>query len=336
MKLFPALYVEKTEGSFSMRVRELALGELPPLATGNGPTAELLVEVGYSSVNYKDALACSPDGKVVRQYPIVPGIDLAGTVVESESPAFRPGDKVLATGYELGVARSGGYAKYARVPADWAVRLPEGLSAREAMVYGTAGFTAALSVLALQDGGVRPDSGPVLVTGASGGVGSLAVAMLAKLGYEAVASSGKEDMRGTLMGLGASKVISREELMTDPAKPLGRQLWAGAVDCVGGPQLASVLGTVRYGGTVAASGLTGGTLLPATVLPFILRGIRLIGIDSVYAPMEIRQRIWPLLAGAWKPSGLAAMAEDIALDEIPAAVQRMLQGESRGRLVVKL
>ncbi|WP_276355173.1 oxidoreductase [Cohnella caldifontis] len=325
---FPAWRVEESEGQFGFGLRQLRVEDLPD--------GELLVRVRYSGVNYKDALAFRPDGNVVRAYPMVPGIDLAGTVEESRDERFRAGDEVLVTGYGLGVSHYGGYSRYARVPSSWAVRIPPGLGSREAMMLGTAGFTAALSVDALRQAGVEPDQGPVLVTGASGGVGSAAVAILAKLGYEVTASSGKADMRDLLLRLGAARVISRMEWMPAADRPLGAQLWNGAVDCVGGGTLAAVLGTLRYGGAVAASGMTGGIALNTSVFPFILRGIRLIGIDSVQAPMDMRVRIWERLAGPWKPDGLESLLERIPLERVPEAVDTLLRGESRGRYVIEL
>jgi len=330
MEEFEALVVDRTgeEGGLIADVKRLGLADLPE--------GELLVRVAYSSLNYKDALACVPNGNIVKSYPFVPGIDLAGTVVESSDERFPVGSKLLVTGYGLGVSRFGGFGEYARVPADWAVGLPAGISLRDAMAFGTAGFTAALSVLALRDNGVVPGGGPVLVTGATGGVGSVAVAILAKLGYEVVASSGKPEAADALLRLGASRVIGREELIPEKPRPLDKQLWAGAVDCVGGRTLASALAATNYGGTVAASGMTGGTELPATVFPFILRGVRLIGIDSVQAPMETRERVWRLLACEWKPDGLSEAVSEIRLRDVPEALSSMLAGRSRGRVVVRI
>ncbi|MBX6395064.1 MAG: acryloyl-CoA reductase, partial [Alicyclobacillaceae bacterium] len=284
---FRALVAEKREESISLEIRERTLEELPE--------GDVTIRVAYSSVNYKDGLATIPEGRVVRQYPIVPGIDLAGTVVDSRDPRFQEGDEVLVTGYELGVAHDGGYGEYARVPGDWVVPLPPGLTLREAMVLGTAGFTAALSVYRLEQNGLRPDRGPVLVTGASGGVGSVAVAILAKLGYSVAASTGKEAARDFLRKLGASEILSREEVSAESGKALEKERWAGAVDPVGGRTLAYLLRTTRYGGAVALSGLTGGNSVQTTVYPFILRGVSLLGIDSVYCPADVRREIWQRL-----------------------------------------
>jgi acrylyl-CoA reductase (NADPH) len=306
-----------------------AIGELP---LADLPDGDVLIEVAYSDVNYKDGLATRKDGQVARISPLVPGIDLAGTVVEGPGQ----GSEVLAHGYDIGVARHGGYAKFARVPADWVVPLPDGLSAREAMILGTAGFTAGLSVIALGDRGVAPGDGTVLVTGATGGVGSVAVSLLSRLGYEVAASTGKADAADWLRGLGASEVVDREELAEGAARPLGRQRWAGVVDCVGGDTLAAVLAGTRYGGAVAASGLTGGPGLRTTVMPFILRSVSLLGIDSVGVEIERRREVWGRLASDLRPDLDALMAEEIGLDEVPGAIGRILAGKMRGRTLVAL
>jgi putative YhdH/YhfP family quinone oxidoreductase len=303
------------------------------MTTDELPADGVLVEVHHSSVNYKDGLASTPSGKVARISPIVPGIDLAGVLVE-DAPGMPAGTAVLAHGYDIGVARHGGFAELARVPADWLVALPDGLTAREAMVIGTAGFTAAMSVIALGEHGVAPDGGPVLVTGATGGVGSTAVAMLAGLGYEVVASTGKPAEADFLTGLGAASVIDRVELAEESRRPLESMLWAGAVDCVGGITLANVLKKVQYGGSVAASGLTGGNALPTTVLPFILRGVNLLGIDSVMVPIERRRAIWQRIADDLKPAGLDAIGHDIGLADLDEVLSAILRGEARGRAVV--
>ncbi|WP_210023594.1 MULTISPECIES: oxidoreductase [unclassified Paenibacillus] len=328
MKAFKALVVDQSGNDVISGIRELTFEDLP--------SGELLIQVVYSSVNYKDALACIPNGNVIKSYPFIPGIDLAGIVKASTDDQFQEGDEVLITGYELGVSHFGGFSEYARVSSKWAVKLPQGLSAKEAMIFGTAGFTAALSVQELQDGNVSADQGPILVTGATGGVGSMAVAMLAKLGYEVVASTGKADQKEHLMKLGAARVISREELVPEKIRSLDKQLWAGAIDCVGGKSLSYILSSTRYGGAVAVSGLTGGTELATTVFPFILRGIRLVGIDSVMASMEKRVRIWGRLASELKPVMLDSMYTEIALEQIPDVVQSILKGQSQGRTLVKI
>ncbi|HEY8488637.1 MAG TPA: acryloyl-CoA reductase [Thermaerobacter sp.] len=327
---FKAYLVERDgDGSLRQGVRTLGAGDLPP--------GEVTLRVAYSGVNYKDGLASRPDGRVVRSYPMVPGIDLAGKVVESADPRFRPGDPVLVTGFELGVSHYGGYAEYARVPAQWIVPLPRGLDLREAMILGTAGFTAALALHRLEEHGLAPGQGPVLVTGATGGVGSVAVAILARRGYEVVASTGKAGAVEYLKRLGASRVIPRSEVAVQGGKPLEKQLWAAAIDAVGGDTLAHVLRTTRYGGAVAAVGLTGGSQLNTTVFPFILRGVSLLGIDSVYCPMPLRMRIWQRLAGDLRPPALDALVcREVGLDELPEAFADVLAGRVRGRILVRV
>ncbi len=308
-----AFVAEQTDDGVARDVRDLDESDL-----GEG---DVLVKVAYSSVNYKDALAASgKKGQVARISPLVPGIDLAG-------------EDVLAHGYDLGVAHHGGYAEYARVPSDWIVPLPEGLTARQAMAIGTAGYTAALSIIALEEAGLEPDAGPVLVTGASGGVGSTAVDILAARGYEVVASSAKDPE--FLKSLGAAEVISREDAIGDPDRPLGKTRWAGAVDCVGGDVLGGVLRTLRYGAAVAACGNTGGVKLPATVLPFILRGVSLLGIDSVQTPIEARRETWRRLADDLRPRHLDD-ANEISLDELDSTLDAILKGELQGRTVVRI
>lgn len=327
---FRALVVNKTEEDFSVEVKELSTEDLP--------AGEVLVRVAYSSVNYKDGLASIPNGNIVRSYPFVPGIDLSGYVVSSTDPRFREGQAVLATGYGIGVSHYGGFSEYARIPADWTVALPEGLSLREAMIYGTAGFTAALSIWQLEKNGMAPDKGKVLVTGASGGVGGTAVAMLAKKGYQVSAATGRATEADYLRKLGAAEVLSREDVYAgDKVKPLDKQLWQAAVDPVGGTQLAAVLSKIAYGGSAAVSGLTGGTSVPATVLPFILRGVNLLGIDSVMCPADVRVQLWEQMASSWKPDVLEALVDrEAGLGELPAALGDILQSSTRGRVLVKL
>src|SRR5579883_539775 len=286
---FRAFVVDNKDGQFSAGIRELSPDDLPQ--------GEVTIRVAYSCVNYKDGLAAIPDGRVVRSYPMVPGVDLAGTVVASSDNRFRAGDEVLVTGYDLGVAHFGGYAEYARVPADWVVALPQGLSMREAMAIGTAGLTAAISIQRLEENGLRPANGPVLVSGATGGVGSTAVSMLAGLGYQVAGSTGKAEEHDFLRALGASEVLSRDEVSAQSNRPLERERWAAGVDPVGGDTLAYMLRTTKYGGAVASSGLTGGSALHTTVMPFILRGVSLLGIESVFYPIEARRRLWQRLAG---------------------------------------
>ncbi|WP_310832750.1 acrylyl-CoA reductase family protein [Paenibacillus pedocola] len=325
---FQALVVDKTD-TFSVEVKPVAMEELP--------AGEVLIKVSYSSVNYKDGLASIPNGNIVRNYPFIPGIDLSGVVISSADSRFEAGQSVIATSYGIGVSHFGGFSEYARIPADWVLPLPEGLSLREAMIYGTAGFTAALSIQALEDHGAAPDKGKVLVTGATGGVGGAAVAMLAKLGYQVTASTGRTDEAGYLQVLGADEVISREDVGTGALKPLDKQLWQAAVDSVGGSPLAAVLSKIAYGGAVAASGLTAGTAVPTTVLPFILRGVSLLGIDSVSCPAGKRKDIWQRMATDLKPEVLEALVDrEITLAGLPAALEDILNSNIRGRVLVRL
>ncbi len=311
----------------------LDLRTLPAAELGEGDVG---IAVSWSGVNYKDGLASRKDGRVARIDPLVPGVDLAGTVVEPDGSGLRAGQPVLAHGYDLGVAHHGGYAEYARVPAGWVVPLPAGLSERQAMTLGTAGFTAALSVLALEEHGLAPGDGDVLVTGATGGVGSVAVSILAGRGHRVTAVTGKPDAGDWLRALGAAEVVDRAAV-GDPSRPLQRERWAGAVDCVGGEMLAAVLASLRYGAAVAASGNTGGTGLPTTVFPFILRGASLLGIDSVQCPIERRREVWTRLAGDLRPPALDDLATDeVGLDGVPGALERVLAGGARGRTLVRV
>ncbi|OME82201.1 oxidoreductase [Paenibacillus sp. FSL A5-0031] len=328
MSSFKALVINKVENEIIANTQQLDLYDLPQ--------GELLIKVAYSSVNYKDALACLPNGGIVKSYPFVPGIDLAGTVVSSEDERFQEGDEIVVTGFGLGVNHFGGFSEYARVPAEWTIKLPQGLSMKEAMILGTAGFTAALSVYELVQNGIRPEDGPILVTGATGGVGSIAAAIAAKLGYEVAASTGKLDKQQYLLDLGVKRILPREELLSGSKQPLDKQIWAGAIDCVGGETLTAVLSQLKYGGAVAASGLTGGAGLSMTVYPFIIRGVRLIGIDSVMAGMEIRSKIWALLADVYKPSMLGELFSEISLDQVSHQVATLLNGQAKGRAIVKL
>ena len=298
------------------------------------PSDGVLVEVHWSSVNYKDGLASTPAGRVARISPIVPGIDLAGVVAESDDGRFPVGAEVLAHGYDLGVSRHGGFAEYARVPADWLVPVPSGLTLRETMVIGTAGYTAALSVVALEERGLTPADGPVLVTGATGGVGSTAVGILANRGYEVVASTGKADAEAYLRALGAKEILDRATLSEGTSKPLETTMWAAAVDCVGSTTLANVLPKIHYGGAVACSGVTGGGDLPTTMMPFVLRGVSLLGIDSVQTPIDRRRGVWERLGADLKPIGLGEIGHDVGLDELDAVLDGILKGAVIGRTVV--
>jgi putative YhdH/YhfP family quinone oxidoreductase len=301
------------------------------------PAGEVTVRVAYSSVNYKDGLAAQPNGRVVAAYPRTLGIDLAGVVTHSKSPRFREGDRIVATGYGLGVSHDGGFAELARLPADWLVPLPDGLTSKEAMALGTAGFTAALSLRRLVDNGLRQDRGPVLVTGASGGVGSLAVAMLARAGYAVTASTGRASERDYLTRLGATDIVDRAALAPEKPSPLLKQRFAAAVDPVGGEGLRHVLGSLTYGGSAAVSGMAGGSELQASVFPFILRGINLLGIDSVSCPMETRLELWRAMADEWKPAGLLTdIAQEVGFDELPQRLGDILRGAVRGRVVVRI
>ncbi|KMM36320.1 NADPH:quinone oxidoreductase family protein [Guptibacillus hwajinpoensis] len=328
MEPFKALVVDKVEEDTKTSIKGLTKEELP--------AGDVLIKVHYSSVNYKDGLATHPKGNIVKEYPHVPGIDLAGVVEESDHPDWKEGDQVIVTSYELGVSHFGGFSEYARVKSEWIVPLPKGLSLKEAMIYGTAGFTAALSIHQLEQAGLSPDKGPVLVTGATGGVGSMAIAMLAKKGYEVAASTGKESEHGYLKELGATSILSRDEVAPEGFKPIGKQKWAGAVDPVGGTTLAAILSNTMYGGAVAVSGLTGGPKVPTTVFPFILRGVNLLGIDSVYCPMEKRKEIWKKAAKDYKPTEhLEAIHNEVTIEELPEVLSSILSGNIRGRTIVK-
>jgi acrylyl-CoA reductase (NADPH) len=326
---FDALVVNKQDDQFTVNIQKLSVDDLPQ--------EDVLIRVHYSGVNYKDSLASIPNGNIVSSYPIVPGIDMAGVVVSSEDSRFKKGDEVIATSYGIGVSQSGGYSQFARVPADWIVPLPDGLTMKEAMIIGTAGFTAALSVLRLEENNLTPDQGSVLVTGATGGVGSFAVSILSKLGYSVEASTGKASEHGYLKEIGATTFVSREDVYNGKLRALGKQKWSGAVDPVGGEPLASVLSQIKYGGSVAVSGLTAGTSLPATVFPFILRGVNLLGIDSVNCPMDTRLKVWHRLATDFKLTHLEQLVQqEITIDELPDILPTLLKGEARGRTIVKL
>ncbi len=306
------------------------------LASEQLPVGDVTIRLAYSSLNYKDALAYQGHRGVVKRLPHIPGIDAAGTVLESSNSAYRCGDEVLVTGYDLGQGHWGGWSELIRVPSEWIVPLPAGLTLRESMIWGTAGFTAAQSVMALQRNEVRPDSGEVVVTGASGGVGSLSVRILAQLGYQVVAVTSKQEQHAALLACGARRVISRHELADDSKKPLLAANWAGAIDTVGGELLTTLLRSTKYGGCVTACGLVAGAELSMTVYPFLLRGVSLCGIASADCPHEKRLKIWQLLAGAWKPNSLEVMLTEINLAQLPKYVERILAGANVGRVIVKL
>jgi len=314
------------DGQVTAGVESVRIEDLPP--------GDVLVRVAYSSLNYKDALASQGHPGVVRSFPHVPGIDCAGTVIESSSPNYRPGEAVLVTGHELGAGQWGGFAEYARVPSDWIVPLPNSFSMRDAMIHGTAGFTAAQCVTAIVERGIRPQRGTVLVTGATGGVGSIAVAILAKLGFDVAAVTGKPQQHDWLRMLGAKTILSRSEVDDNSDHPLLRARWAAAVDTVGGRPLATVLRSVDHRGCVAACGLVAGAELELTVYPFILRGVTLAGIDSANCPRPERIEMWRKLAGEWRVEHLDRIVSEITLDELAERVQKILAGQVVGRTIV--
>ena len=326
--MFRALILEKdADGLAKATVREIDLAALP--------AGEVLVAVEYSTVNYKDGLCLSATGGgLVRNWPHVAGIDFAGTVEASDDPRYRPGDKVVLTGWRVGEAHWGGYAQKARVKADWLVPLPAGLTTRAAMAVGTAGFTSMLAVMALEDHGVTPAKGEVLVTGAAGGVGSVAVAILAQLGYQVAAVTGRPGTEGYLRDLGAARIIPRADLAETVKRPLETETWAGCIDAVGGAMLARVLGQLKYNASVAAVGLAGGSALPASVIPFLLRGVNLLGIDSVLKPFAERQRAWARIATDLPLAKLEAMIRPATLADLPGLGEAILQGQVQGRVVV--
>ncbi|WP_197919414.1 acryloyl-CoA reductase [Thiosulfatihalobacter marinus] len=326
--MFNALVMEQNEeGLAAAAIREIGEDALPE--------GDVTVAVQYSTVNYKDGLCLSPKGGgLVRKYPHVPGIDFAGTVESSTDDRYKPGDKVVLTGWRVGEMHWGGYAQKARVKADWLVPLPEGLSAKQAMAVGTAGFTSMLAVMALEDHGLNPGRGPVLVTGAAGGVGSVATAILANLGYEVAGVTGRPESADYLKSLGATRIVAREELNETVKRPLEAETWAGCVDAVGGAMLARVLGQMAYGASVAAVGLAGGAGLPATVIPFLLRGVNLLGIDSVMQPYDNRLRAWQRIASDLPMDKLEAMIRPAALTDLPQLGADILKGQVQGRVVV--
>lgn len=325
---FRAYRIFNEDDKIASRWVDLELNELDP--------GEVVIRAAYSSVNYKDALAATGAGKVIRSFPCVGGIDVAGVVVSSQDPRFASGDNVLVTGYEMGVAHDGGFAELVRVPADWVVRLPVGLSLHDAMALGTAGFTAGLSLHRLQQNDVKPENGKVVVTGATGGVASLAISMLKKLGYQIVAITGKDSAHDYLRSLGADEILPRSAMDLTSTRPLEKAQWAAALDSVGGATLAWLTRTMQQNGVIASFGNAGGVELNTTVLPFILRGVRLIGIDSAATAMPLRHEIWHKLANEWRPPQLDKLAHTVNFEQLPEVFPKLLNGTSLGRTVIKI
>lgn len=326
--MFKGLMLEQAEKEVTASVQEVEEARLPPLDGG------VTVAIEYSTLNYKDGMIIKGIGRLVRDYPHIPGIDFAGTVEASDHPDYKPGDKVVLTGWRVGELTWGGLAQKARVKGDWLVPLPDGLTPRQAMAIGTAGFTAMLAILALEDHDVTPERGPVLVTGAAGGVGSVATAILAKLGYEVATSTGRAETHDYLKDLGAATIVDRAELAEPARRPLERERWAGCIDAVGGTTLAHVLAETAYGGSVAAVGLAGGNSLETTVLPFLLRGVNLLGIDSVMCPGPRRREAWRRLGQDLALDKLEAVTGEAALGDLPRLAEEILAGRVRGRVVV--
>jgi acrylyl-CoA reductase (NADPH) len=326
---FKAMVVKESENNqFIRKIKDRTFDDLPQ--------GDVLVSVKYSSLNYKDVLSAIGNRGVTKKYPHTPGIDAAGIVAESQSEAFNVGDEVIVTSYDLGMNTSGGFAQYIRVPADWVVKMPEGLSPRESMIFGTAGFTAALSVYRLVDYGVTPDMGRVLVSGATGGVGSIAVSILSKAGYDVVAVNGIIDEKDFLLEIGAKEVISIEEAIDSSGKPLLKALWAGGIDTIGGEILVTMIKSIQLHGGVTCCGNVGSHDLPLNVYPFILRGVTLMGIDSQNCPMPLRLKVWNKIASDWKLERLELLTTEVSLDELSARIDYVLQRKHKGRTIVKL
>ncbi|HAW24501.1 MAG: YhdH/YhfP family quinone oxidoreductase [Gammaproteobacteria bacterium] len=328
MARFKALQTNETDGRFATSVIERDTNDLP--------AGEVLIRVSFSSLNYKDALSASGNRGVTRNFPHTPGIDAAGTVAESSVSDFAVGDEVIVTGYDLGMNTSGGFGQYIRVPAAWVIKRPVGLSLREAMALGTAGLTAALCIDKLEQAGLEPTDSPILVTGATGGVGSIAIALLSKLGYRVAAVTGKAEQGDFLRKLGATEIVERSALQAGTEKPLLKEQWAGAVDTVGGDILFNAVKSLRRGGSVACCGLTAGTNFQASVLPFILRGVNLLGVDSVEIPLVVKASMWDKLSVQWKLPNLDDLVQEISLDQLPEAIERTLAGQQTGRILVRL
>ncbi|MES2030413.1 MAG: MDR family oxidoreductase [Pseudomonadota bacterium] len=327
MGTFKAVRIDKADKGTTVALTQFDEAELMD--------GDVTVRVDWSTVNYKDGLAVTGKAPVVRRFPMIAGIDFAGTVEASSNPNWKPGDKVIGNGWGMGETHLGAYAEKTRVKGDWLVRLPEGMTTRDAMAVGTAGYTAMLSVLALEKHGLKPADGPIVVTGAAGGVGSVAIAVLSKLGYQVIASTGRTSEEGYLKGLGASEIIDRNEL-SGPAKPLAKERWAGGIDSVGSTTLANLLSMTKYRGAIAACGLAAGMDLPSSVAPFILRGVCLLGIDSVMCPIELRKQAWARLAIDLDHTKLAEITQEIPLDQVIDAGAKVLAGQVRGRIVVKI
>ena len=328
MASFKALRIFNEDGKVASRIVDMTLDELDP--------GEVVIKAEYSSINYKDALAATGAGKIIRRFPCVGGIDVAGTVESSTDPAFKAGQKVICTSYDVGVAHDGGYAGYVRVPAAWVVPMPGGMSTLDAMALGTAGFTAGLAVVRMEANGLKPGNGPVIVSGATGGVGSIAVDILVGLGYEVTALTGKEAETDYLKSLGAAKVMLRSSLDLTKIRPLDKSLWAGAVDNLGGEVLSWMASTMEIGGTIASIGLAANFTFNTTVMPFILRGVTLCGVDSVNCPMPLRSAVWARLASDMKPRHLSQMTKTLPFAELPSAFDAFVKGQVKGRTVVAI
>ena len=326
MSTFKALLVEKTDAGFTRSVVDRTIDDLPK--------EDVLIDVRYSSLNYKDGLSATGNPGVTRKFPHTPGIDAAGIVLESKHPDFEAGDEVVAIGFDLGMNTPGGFGERIRVPGGWVVPLPSGMSLEESMILGTAGFTAALCIHKLEGAGMAPGNGPILVTGATGGVGSVAVMLLARLGYEVAAVTGKESQHEYLKGIGASIILSREDAREGADRPMGKETWGGVVDTVGGEILFNAVKSLRYGMSLAACGLVDSPAIPATVLPFILRHVNLLGVDSVELPLEQKAEIWRKLAGPWQLPELGTLKQTLTLEELSPAIDRILAGEMVGRGVL--
>ena len=328
MEKFKAYRIHEVDKKVSARFEDMTESELD--------TGDVVIRVAYSSINYKDALAATGAGRVIRRFPCIGGIDMSGTVVESGDARFRKGDAVIATSYDLGVSHDGGFAEYARVPADWIVPMPKGMTLFEAMALGTAGYTAALGVVRMEQNGLKPANGPMVVTGATGGVGSIAIDMLSKLGFAVTALTGKESETAYLKGLGAKEVMLRSGLDLTKVKPIDKMLWAGAVDNLGGEMLSWLMSTMQQSGTIASIGNAASPNFSATVFPLILRGVSLLGIDSGYTPMPLRRDVWQRLATDLKPNHLKDLAHTVPFEEIGGTFDKLIKGQMRGRFVVDM